>query len=103
MSGAVGGSPASGSGAAAGSSAAPPSAAAAAAVSDDGLGDSDIVCDVFVESTWRGRAPRYDREQQSDTLATRDAASQAIDRAAAGVSGSPHACIVCSLTISAAF
>lgn len=71
----------------AGAGVAAPTAAAApanAAVTSDGLGDSDAV-EVFVESTWRGKSVKYDREQQSEPLTTKEAAQQAPQRKAFGV------------------
>lgn len=62
-----------------------PVAAAPAAAHTDGLDDSDILNDVFVESTWRGRAIKYDREQQADPVPTKEAAVQAKQRVTAGV------------------
>ena len=49
---------------------------APASASSDGLEDADQP-EVFVESTWRGRAVKYEREQQSEPTTTRDVASQA--------------------------
>ena len=59
----------------------PPLAAAAAPAaasvppSADGLEDADPP-EVFVESTWRTRQVRYDREQQSEAAPPKDAAVQ---------------------------
>lgn len=59
--------------------------AAAAAPSSDGLDDSDILNDVFVESTWRGQIIKYDREQQSEPSITKEAAVQAKQKVSSGV------------------
>jgi WD40 repeat protein len=66
---------------------APAAAAAATAPASqpnaDGLEDTDN-SEVFIESTWRSRAVRYDREMQSDTVACKEAASQARQMKSAG-------------------
>ncbi len=62
-------------------------AAAPAVANADGLEDGDAV-EVFVESTWRAAAVKYDREQQSEPLVTRDIAMQAREMKSSGVSQS---------------
>ena len=51
----------------------------------DGLDDSEPLNEIFVESTWRGRALKYDREQQTEAVVTKDVAGQARQMKSSGV------------------
>jgi hypothetical protein len=55
------------------------------------------VCEVFVESSWRGRAARFDREQQSDQVPGRDQASQAKVMVASAVSADDETVSGCAI------
>lgn len=63
----------------------PPATVVGSSSNPDGLDDSDVLNDVFIESTWRGRTVQYDREQQSEPIQTKESGNQAKHMVTAGV------------------